>query len=864
MIKKTYGVLALSLLAGLASCSDENPWMGEAGHGAIKLNLTADGHVDQAAPATRAADAVFDVPDAADFSIHLSHSDGSLLQFENLDHFKRTESFKTGAYSMRVFYGRLEDQGFNLPYFEGTETFNVLEGRTTEVSVEAKVANSLVSISYTDEFKNYLSDYSTVIQSGGYDPVTFVGDEDRAAFVAPGEVNVTVSFTNPQGQGVTIQPASFVARPGVHHRLKYNVNADGVGNRQLEVLIDDSLEEEEVVIDLSDELFSAPEPSVVAKGFGSDSPIEFLAGSTSTEPYRFNVISYGGLKEVNLSIASNNGMSFPFGSSIDLLKATPEQQQQLKDFGFDIRGIFKNPDRMAYVDFTGALKNLEPGEYTITVQAKDQLTRSSLPVSAKINAVEATLSAEPLGALAGLNLGSVRVDYYGTNPAADLSFMAYSSAGMWVEAPIKNTSEQSLTRSLETHRYDITITLPDTERDRIPVKVYLYGKEKAQVELEVTEPEFSLQADPYATRAMIKVVPADPDMTSVLTETMRLYVEGGSGNTVLSRDLERGIILLDGFQPSSSYTVRGTLLPALGADAPSVQFTTESPASLPDVAATGNSFKYENVDAGGVYYYKFLIGIPRRDNYMQNWTTISFTEPEGWTTVNRKTCYPGSKYANSNASKVYGGESDHLGMNTWYCVPSTFLSDGGVTLRSVAHDPDGREIPLDDHDIQVKTKYSANAPTYFAYRSAGELFLGSYSFDGLTETRTKGVPFSSRPSSLSFDYVYTPVAGEVGLAEVEVYDASGVVIARGSADIASGSSTGTVTLSGYENFGKKAAKIYVGFRSTKGSDVSAPVPADFVDVSNTTSLNGNSIPENSYKSLCVGSQLVLKNVKLNY
>ena len=867
MKKKTYGAIAAALVLGLTSCSDDNPWMGEAGQGAIKLTLTADGSVKDAVPGSRAEGSdYFEVPSAEKFSIELSHADGTTKVYPMLDDFKRQESFKTGSYTLRAFYGRIEEQGFNLPCFEGLETVNVLEGRTTEVSVHARVTNSLVSVTYTDEFKDYLSNYSTTIQSSGYDPVKFIGDEAQPAFIAPGEVTVTVSFTNPQGQSVTIQPASFMAKAGVHHVLKYNVNGSNAEDMQFSVMIDEALEEEIVEIDLTEELFTAPAPVVNTKGFEPEQTIEFLAGASNDISYRFNVISHGGLSEVVMKLASNNNFTPEFGGEINLLKATETQQNQLKALGFDIKGLFRNPDKMAIVDFTDLPQRLPAGEYTLTLQAKDMLTRSSLPVSVKLTAVAPTIAAEGNGAVAGLNLGSVMVDYNGTNPKADITFEAKNGNGMFVTAPVKDVVESAATRSIDVHRYNFTIGLPDTDQNPIQVKVYLYGEYKATVNLEVTEPTFTLSADAFAKKAWIKVTADDEDLTPLITASMRLIVEGDAQAKITERVGEDGLIMLEGLKPQNSYTVRGTLLNSLPADAPSVGFTTETEDQIPEVTEEGNSFTYSNVDAGGVYYYNFLLGgSNNRNNYMQNATTISFTEPKGWTTINKKTCYPESTYANSYASSVKSPASgSHTGMNTWYCVPSTFLSGNSVTLRSVAHDPNGQEIELDNHGITVKTKYSEKAPSYFAYKSAGELFLGTFDFNGNSETKVKGVEFATRPSSLEFDYSYEPVNGEYGFAEIAVYDSSNALLAQGSMKIGSGSGHGSVELQGYKNFGRKAAKIYVGFRSTEGENVSAPVPASFVDVSNTTSLSGNTIEANKYKSLCVGSVLNLSNIKLNY
>ena len=78
MIKKTCGALALSLLLGMTSCSDDTFWEGETGHGSIALSIERNSSVKDAVPQTRAEGSdLFTVPDVKDFKIHLKKADGS-------------------------------------------------------------------------------------------------------------------------------------------------------------------------------------------------------------------------------------------------------------------------------------------------------------------------------------------------------------------------------------------------------------------------------------------------------------------------------------------------------------------------------------------------------------------------------------------------------------------------------------------------------------------------------------------------------------------------------------------------------------------------------------------------------------------
>lgn len=862
MIKKSCGVLAAALLMGLASCSDENPWMGEAGKGAIVLNLTADGSVEDAAAQTRATvngSQFFEVPDASDFSVHLQKHDGSFSNvYEKLEHFTAVNAFPTGTYNLRVFFGRLEDQGFEKPFLEGTETINVLEARTTEVTVHAKVANSLFNVSYTENFKNYLSKYSTTL-STEYGPVEFAGDEEGTAFLAPGEVKLTVSFTNPQGQSVTLQPASVQAQAGHHYNIKFDVAGGESAVPELSILFDEELTQETVTIDLTEELFTAPAPTIKLVGTeetaeGETPSIEYLAGAANDTKYRFNVISHGGLSQVTMTLASTNGFTPDFGSPVDLIGADASKQAQLAALGFDIKGLFKNPAEMAFVDFTKVLEKLPAGNYTLTLQAMDALTRSSQPVSVNLVAVEPTLEAEPMGALAGLNVGMIRVTYTGSHPMDDLSFEALNESGINVKCELQNATEVQKTRSIPSNSYDLTIKLPDTGRDVIPVSVYLYGKKMTTVDLEVTEPAYTLEADGFAHKAWIKVVPEEKSMAGLIASNLKLYL-GGSRIAVKEIDSENGIITIDGLEKETDYTVQGTLLRALPSNAPQATFRTETEQELSngDFSRVTETINIASIPAGGIYDVSFL---GYHHDY-QNISSIKVSTPEDWGNINGITC-------NEAASDP---------KNTWYVVPSTYYDDAAqeVAIRTVGYSYNGPTLETFT-GTSAGNYYSTITPDpSLLDKAAGQLFYG--------EDSKTGKEIANRPAYLQFTYKFSSVGGEKAGAVVKVYSGA-VEIGSGKLDISDAEGTGVVAID-YDpvHFKQKATSISVKFMSSTSTSPAIVMPTDLDDndartpktgsmgdISNRHKVEGwgSTLAANTYKSFAAGSELRLKTVSLGY
>ena len=220
-------------------------------------------------------------------------------------------------------------------------------------------------------------------------------------------------------------------------------------------------------------------------------------------------------------------------------------------------------------------------------------------------------------------------------------------------------------------------------------------------------------------------------------------------------------------------------------------------------------------------------------------------EATGWASINANTCWNGS----SN-------------INTWYTVPSTWADNGNVTVRSVGYSHSGSDL---GNTKETAVYYCKNTPTFGAgERISGELFLGTYSFDG-NESRTDGITFGSRPASLSFDYTYAPYGDEKGLAYVAVFDESGRIIATGSMNLNSVGvmTTETISLSGYP-FSSRAASLQVRFLSTANGVPGISIPSGSALKEHKHALGNQTLDANRYNAVATGSVLVLDNVKLNY
>lgn len=831
------GILLACPLLLMTACN-ESQWEGPTGQGGIRLNLRASDAVTEARPQTR-AESPFTLPDVADFSVSLVKIDNSYSRtWATLADFEAEAGFPAGAYTMRAYYGNIEEEGFEKPYFEGVTEVSVLDGREAEVELTATLGNTMVSIEYTEAARKYFSYFTAKLHSEGHGYVEVASDETRPVFLVPGDVSMTVDFKDIDGRGTQVRAASFTALPAHHYHLTVDVNGGNVGDAVLSVEFDDLLEVEDVEIELTEELFTTKAPLVTPEGFADGETLDVPEMSSADGTVKMNVLAYGGLASAKLTLETT-GAPFPFGNEVELIGASEAVQSRLAEYGIKGMGFFRNPDRMAALDLTDFPRHLGSGRHSAALVVTDAMGRVSEPVRVTFDSSPITVEAHPTLALFGAEETTIQVEYNGKDPETSITFEVQNEYGTYEPAPALSWEELPASRALAPRTYAVRLRVPETTRDAILYRMYFHGALVGEISVPVTYPEYSIEADPLATSVRVKVTAENSEMMYAVANALRVFVSGG-GNLSVSRDPSAGMVTVKGLTPGTSYHADFTLR---GGNDPEkekgLDFVTEVAADVPngDFSGTSETVSFSGVQVGGSYRVSPV------DYTIKS--SITASEPTGWASVNQKTAYSGA----SNK-------------NTWFIVPSTMAENGMVRLRSVAYDHNGT-TPTRSGGTFNTTYYCTNAPASIASRAAGELFLGTYSFTG-TESRENGIAFSSRPSSLSFQYTYAPYGSEQGEVTVWVADASGNVLASRTETLSAASSLTekTVSLGDYP-FGKKAVRLYVGFRSTSGDNIGVNIPSGGA-LNEGQGLGNKTIAANTYHALATGSELKVDNVKLNY
>lgn len=833
-MKKTVTLLVPAALLLLGSCaSEQGPAVGQ-GEGLIALHVAADGNVTDAVPLTRASQATF-VPEASDLALKLTKSDGSYSKsWDKVSDFPSDQPFSVGSYVMQASWGNPDDEGFEKPYYYGEEQITVEEGAAKEVNLTASLANCMVSISYTEAFRNYFTQYSSQLHSEGGDFITFLSDEERPAYLRPGNINLTLSITKANGVSANIQPAEFQAVARHHYHIILDVNNGATGEAELAVKFDDSVVSEDVTVDLSDDVLSAPEPVVIPAGFTPGETLTVQEFNSPSTPTVMTVTAPGGLRSVTLTIQSPALNSKGFPAEIDLLAANASQQALLQTLGVQTKGLWKNPDKMAVIDLTDVFKQIEgAGDHSFALVVKDKLGKVNLPVilEAKSTAAGLALKSAPSVAV-NADRATITIESDAEDIASALQVETYNF-GAWSEARILSAAPAASAR----HRapgvnkdYNVTFAIPEDAADQ-QVRVKYHGQVKASGSIPKHGAILTLEGENYvfATKATFKVT-CNP---KVGASALKYFIGKGDG----------------------TYTPATVSVDATNSR---VTFTNLTPGAIGGAGVKYYAVADENSAESALAVCSFTTE-PREKLYngdMELWTTAG-SSGSNWSTA----------YCGEDANSVWGTNNP---MTTSEGGNYAYVRISGTIGVTDAHGGTGMAARISTQGWGSGNTAIGNigSAAVCHYIDAGLLHLGanrSVRPSGVTgvtgplntDDLNCGMPINSRPSKVTFWYKYSPKnSDDCGHALVQIFDKSGKLIVQDQMELTKADAyTKKELLLNYPAGAPQAGKIYVRFMSTDKPDALTK---------NSAWMNAPPFGGNWGKGEYSGSRLFIDDVEFNY
>ncbi len=796
-----YSILSLLLI----SCTQEEA-PSELGYGTLEIQVSTNHKVILATLPTQETTEEEHIPDIEDFSLKLVSNTGNYSRtWESLGQFKPTVKIPIGNYTISAYYGKLSTEGFDCPYFFGENQVTVSDRENTPVDIVCSLANVKVTVEYTEAFKNYFTDWSTTIQSTGGQYIEFAKDETRAAYVKPGQIKIQTFLKKPNGKESTFEPATIPnALPRQHYKIKLDIN-NGSGDAQLSISFDESTETQPIRIDISDEAMVAPAPSFLPIGFQSDVTVEAWEFSYATnKEVNLSITAKGGLAGCTLTTASQSLLAQGWPQEVDLLNLTDEQRNHLTQLGLVFKGFNAPGSKMGYIDFTEVFPRLrvtdESDSHSFVISARDvagKVSQSPITLSVKSLPIIFALQA-PEAIYVGSNSVTIPVQFNGTN-IDQVKFSYLDDSNNPVEAPATVVSQSG-------ENYQVKLEVQATNKPLQVEGSFGNGNKVENITIPVKTPPFTITAEPYdiwARKAIIRLTATDPQYQDAVERYVELYINNNGQWRKPTASGEKEKRTVSGLNPNTQYQLRGTCNDGVSNTNYCDTYTlcTESALIVPngDFETLIETINISSINQGGKW--SPTIANPT----YQSTCTYVIKEPSNWASVNAKT-------HNSSAANQM----------TWFVVPSTYnttlswsstvpgitLFGGGGTetptiyqnltaqsgsnamvVRNVAWDENGTS-PANHYKTRgSEYYYSENVPE-IANRSAGKLFLGSYSYSNGNERYNEGVSFASRPSKLTGWYMYAPDsndATETGVITITLLNGN-TVIGTGTTNLAEASS----------------------------------------------------------------------------
>lgn len=795
----------LSVSALFLSCSDDKVNVGT-GSGRIIPVITVDTRIIPAADPNHTFNTE-SAPDANDMTVRLTDNlTGATTTWQSVSDIQSSEVFLPGEYTIQAYSGSMKIEGFEKPFFYGSDTFTLNNGETVQPEITCSLLSTVIEVEYTESYRKMFADYSVTLHSdeGGY--IEYSSTEKRPAYLIPGDISLTLFIEMRDGRTASFQPVKVSeAKPG--HLYKATLTAiEGNGNEAPRIIIsfDDKVLTDDVTVSLTDAFFNADTPLIDPVGFTPGTVYSITEGTLPEEPIAMKVFS-SDLSALVLTTISPSLTEKGWPGEVNLLDMKQATADSLKSFGLSITDLVKGSNSGSTIDLTNVLRHLKYSSSahtaSFTLQARNRTSKVSSPLTLSISIEPVDLSVVSwTSAIVGINRAELRVKCPSSAIEENVTIEVEDERGRW--SPLKIIDIESVEGSIYAIRFDV----PAGNNKSLNIRVKYCGDVKQTLTIKRESPVFSIDVDAYALSALVRIIPEDPELKSLITSCASIYASGRKLMS-LERYSEEGAILVSGLAQSTRYSFQATVMadPTEEQMSKPVEITTETCVQIPNsnFEDVRNTIDYPDMLSGG-RYSQTVVGIFN----LQNRTTFSLSTPRNWANVNDKTFCSGAK--------------NH---NTWYMAPSTYTvtdaHEGAYAVRidNVGWDIDGQPIPDYRQTGQPYTSYSLNIPD-IAHRAAGRLFLGSYSFDPMTgtETYSEGIRINSRPVAVSGYYKYIPAQNNPSDRAIVITEITGmvdneeIVIASGKAELSTSLSYKAFAVPlEYKYFGIKAHRIKLMF-----------------------------------------------------
>ena len=286
-----------------------------------------------------------------------------------------------GDYTLLARSGENHNAAFDNPYYEGRSgSFTITPDKTTTVNVDCRLANTVVSMEFPDDFTGF-TEYEVAVTNGEGDELVFsnrpesgnsleAGFDAKAYFAVTGNLILKIHLVNESGYSYDDTRIYTGVKANQHYHFKFTKgeSEEAGGGFVLKIELDRSWENttHEVILDFNQEnmpeVVTNPDFPVV-----SGEPVLVGVGADPTEEKSLTFEAPEGLAELWMShdIASLTELGVP--EAVNLIGESQEMMSILRNAGVVVtEGQTRSaaPTSVS-VNVAGLLASLEVGSYDI-------------------------------------------------------------------------------------------------------------------------------------------------------------------------------------------------------------------------------------------------------------------------------------------------------------------------------------------------------------------------------------------------------------------------------------------------------------------------------------------------------------------
>ncbi len=375
------GVVVLTAVNGLWSCSAENPFDSE-GEGTIRLHTVVNSITTRADDDQSTPDPMQEYKDKC--IVYISSEKGLIYKKVGLHNVDETITLKTGHYAAEAWTGDSVAASFDKKFFRGYESFEVTKGSQQNIALTCKIQNVVASINTSTIDPNLMNDDYTISIKNSRGEIVFDKDNassERAYFMMPNgdtTLEYTISGTRQDGKPFTKSGSIEGVQRAHHYILNFEYNPDGAGqtgSNSGAVFLKIKIKDEDIHDAQSVTVHSRP--TITGVDFKIDKQQVYTTDADIPESLNVQLCGFKGLKELAMTSPSASELGIPT-DSINLFDADANRLQPYKNAGL----VWTSPEYNGKTDVATAyltipksmierLSTAKTSEHIIRITIKD-------------------------------------------------------------------------------------------------------------------------------------------------------------------------------------------------------------------------------------------------------------------------------------------------------------------------------------------------------------------------------------------------------------------------------------------------------------------------------------------------------------